>query len=76
VTGFSCGKQGKMFLKIFFENIFPSNKSKFTKNTQKGSHSLFAGKMMNQKLDTEILSSFFTIAENGFKCLEKRPKRE
>jgi len=65
-----------MFLKIFFKNIFPSNRSKFTKNTQKDSHSLFTQKLMNQKLDTEILSSFFTITENGFKCLEKRPKRE
>jgi len=65
-----------MFLKIFFKNIFPSNKSKFTKNTQKDSHSLFTQKLMNQKLDTEILSSLFTIMENHFKCLEERPKRE
>ena len=73
-----------MFLKIFFKNIFPkpiivngiSKSIISTKNTQKDSHSLFTQKLMNQKLDTEILSSFFTIAENGFKCLEKRPKRE
>ena len=65
-----------MFLKIFFENIFPSNKSKFTKNTQKDSHSLFTQKLMNQKLDTEIISSLFTIMENPFKYLEERPKRE
>jgi hypothetical protein len=76
VTGFFGEKSGKMFLKIFFKNIFPSNKSKFTKNTQKDSHSLFTQKLMNQKLDTEILSSLFTIMENPFKCLEERPKRE